>query len=78
MVNMSLHVNTVSWCRANQYLSLLLYAYSLDWLELKIYCTRREHTNYYTTDAISVYGSGPIEIKKNILPNNAVTLLGAN
>ena len=70
-IDMSLHSDILFWFRANQSLLLLLNAtclaekqlipilYSLGLtrprLEPTVYCSRGEHDNHYTTDAVALY-----------------------
>jgi hypothetical protein len=66
-VDMSLHLDTLFWFRADQSLLFLLNAaclvekqqipisvFALTWpgLESTIYCTRGQHANHYTIDAV--------------------------
>ena len=64
-VDMSLHLDTLFWFGANQSLFFLInveaekqqipiLVFGLSWsgLEPMIYCTRGEHANHYTIDAV--------------------------
>ena len=60
-IDMSPHLNTLSWFRANQSLPFLLHAaccvfgLTRSGLDPTIYHTRGEHANHYTTDTVHNY-----------------------
>ena len=69
-IDMSLHSEAIYWFRTNQsWFSLLSVAYFAEkqqipillCLELMIYGTRGEHSNYYTTDMVQLFRNKSID-----------------